>query len=68
VILIICDIASFTFCIERVALSIVANMCRKIHSEASDFVMETISTVIDLLNYQVVSYDAFCLCIPGTER
>jgi hypothetical protein len=38
-------------CFQRVALSTAANMCRKLPSDASDFVMEAVPLLTNLLNY-----------------
>lgn len=41
----------FFFFLQRVALATAANMCRKLPSDASDFVMEAVPLLTNLLNY-----------------
>lgn len=50
------------FLLQRVALSTAANMCKKLPSDAADFVMEAVPLLINLLNYhdsKVILFFAF---------
>lgn len=52
------------FLLQRVALSTAANMCKKLPSDAADFVMEAVPLLINLLNYhdsKVILFFAFNL-------
>ncbi|KAG6477829.1 hypothetical protein ZIOFF_061261 [Zingiber officinale] len=54
----------FSTGVQRVALSTAANMCKKLPSDAADFVMEAIPLLTNLLNYhdaKVVEHASACL-------
>ncbi|CAM0907851.1 unnamed protein product [Alopecurus aequalis] len=54
----------FSTGVQRVALSTAANMCRKLPSDASDFVMEAVPLLTNLLNYhdtKVLEHASVCL-------
>ncbi|XP_042403333.1 E3 ubiquitin-protein ligase UPL3-like isoform X1 [Zingiber officinale] len=54
----------FSTGVQRVALSTAANMCKKLPSDAADFVMEAIPLLTNLLNYhdaKVVEHASVCL-------
>ncbi|KAJ1270393.1 hypothetical protein BS78_06G049000 [Paspalum vaginatum] len=54
----------FSTGVQRVALSTAANMCRKLPSDASDFVMEAVPLLTNLLNYhdsKVLEHASICL-------
>ncbi|KAM0865193.1 hypothetical protein ACQ4PT_043424 [Festuca glaucescens] len=54
----------FSMGVQRVALSTAANMCRKLPSDASDFVMEAVPLLTNLLNYhdaKVLEHASVCL-------
>lgn len=43
---------SHTFCLQRVAVTTAANMCRQLPSDAADFVTEAVPLLTNLLQYQ----------------
>lgn len=45
------DISSSNTIFQRVALSTAANMCKKLPSDAADFVMEAVPLLTNLLQY-----------------
>ncbi|KAK3145187.1 hypothetical protein QOZ80_4AG0324970 [Eleusine coracana subsp. coracana] len=54
----------FSTGVQRVALATAANMCRKLPSDASDFVMEAVPLLTNLLNYhdsKVLEHASVCL-------
>ncbi|WOL05908.1 E3 ubiquitin-protein ligase [Canna indica] len=54
----------FSTGVQRVALSTAANMCKKLPSDAADFVMEAVPLLTNLLNYhdsKVVEHASACL-------
>ncbi|KAF0930868.1 hypothetical protein E2562_035966 [Oryza meyeriana var. granulata] len=54
----------FSTGVQRVALSTAANMCRKLPSDASDFVMEAVPLLTNLLNYhdaKILEHASVCL-------
>ncbi|KAJ8467986.1 hypothetical protein OPV22_030538 [Ensete ventricosum] len=54
----------FSTGVQRVALSTAANMCKKLPSDAADFVMEAVPLLINLLNYhdsKVLEHASVCL-------
>ncbi|XP_078166740.1 HECT ubiquitin protein ligase family protein KAK [Carex rostrata] len=54
----------FSTGVQRVALSTAANMCRKLPSDAADFVMEAVPLLTNLLNYhdsKVLEHASVCL-------
>ncbi|PNT60766.1 hypothetical protein BRADI_5g04567v3 [Brachypodium distachyon] len=54
----------FSTGVQRVALSTAANICRKLPSDASDFVMEAVPLLTNLLNYhdtKVLEHASVCL-------
>jgi E3 ubiquitin-protein ligase TRIP12 len=54
----------FSTGVQRVAVSIAANICRQLPSDASDFVMEAVPLLTNLLQYQdykVVEHASVCL-------
>ncbi|KAJ8512361.1 hypothetical protein OPV22_002795 [Ensete ventricosum] len=54
----------FSTGVQRVALSTAANMCKKLPSDAADFVMEAVPLLTNLLNYhdsKVVEHASICL-------
>ncbi|WOL09703.1 E3 ubiquitin-protein ligase [Canna indica] len=54
----------FSTGVQRVALSTAANMCKKLPSDAADFVMDAVPLLTNLLNYQdskVLEHASVCL-------
>lgn len=54
----------FSTGVQRVALSTAANMCKKLPSDAADFVMEAVPLLTNLLHYhdtKVLEYASVCL-------
>jgi len=54
----------FSTGVQRVALSTAANMCKKLPSDASDYVMEAVPLLTNLLQYhdsKVLEYASICL-------
>ncbi|XP_072954297.1 E3 ubiquitin-protein ligase UPL3 [Typha angustifolia] len=54
----------FSTGVQRVALSTAANMCKKLPSDAADFVMEAVPLLTNLLNYhdaKVLEHASVCL-------
>ncbi|KAG8364405.1 hypothetical protein BUALT_Bualt19G0125400 [Buddleja alternifolia] len=54
----------FSTGVQRVALSTAANMCKKLPSDAADFVMEAVPLLTNLLQYhdaKVLEYASMCL-------
>ncbi|KAF5727819.1 hypothetical protein HS088_TW22G01516 [Tripterygium wilfordii] len=54
----------FSTGVQRVALSTAANMCKKLPSDASDFVMEAVPLLTNLLQYhdsKVLEHSSICL-------
>ena len=54
----------FSTGVRKVALSTTANMCKKLHSDAADFVMEVVPLLTNLLQYhdaKALEYASICL-------
>lgn len=55
------DISSSNAFFQRVALSTAANMCKKLPSDAADFVMEAVPLLTNLLQYHDAKVKSFFL-------
>ncbi|XP_070028363.1 E3 ubiquitin-protein ligase UPL3-like isoform X4 [Nicotiana sylvestris] len=50
----------FSTGVQRVALATAANMCKKLPSDAADFVMEAVPLLTNLLQYHDAKFSSFC--------
>ncbi|KAM3281624.1 E3 ubiquitin-protein ligase UPL3-like isoform X1 [Capsicum chacoense] len=57
----------FSTRVQRVALATATNMCKKLPSDASDFVMEVVPPMTNLLQYHDAKDNAFLSIFPGIK-
>lgn len=58
------ELHSFHAMVQRVALSTAANMCKKLPSDAADFVMEAVPLLTNLLQYHDSKVKSLLLVTP----